>query len=620
MSTSCRLTVQPDGRTVAVAPGVSVLQVLQDLNIAVRSDCGGAGVCGKCRVRSLTSAGLSPVSEEERSFLGPKQVNEGYRLACRAMVTGDAAIAIPQSAEETGSPRGKKIQAPVCTPDPAVCRIFLAADQWPEGGPSLAWAQQLLAESLPQWPAFPAAEAAAQLVSLAADVSLQDGATLVCHEQQGVSAVFPGHQPTSLGLAVDLGTTTIAAYLCDLQTGQLLASRAMFNPQRKFGDDVISRISSAVMSDTALGEMQQAVAAALDRLAGQCLEECGLLVDNLDELVVVGNTTMQTIFAGDSPESLGMSPYLPPKMTAQNLLAGNLGMHLGDRINVYLFPVISGFLGGDSVAVALGGKLLYQEKPTLYIDIGTNGELLLGCGERIVGTSCATGPALEGAEISCGMRAVPGAIDRVEVDDEQQRLLCHWIGESDGILPLGICGSGLIDTIACLREIGALQESGRLNAGAEGIVCDDQGLPLAYRLVPAGASGTGQDITLSLRDIRAFQLAKSALVVGIEKLLEQYGLDEALQTCITGAFGAHFNWHNGLTVDLLSAKVTRGKVSSGANLAGAGAMMALLVREKRREAEVLASRCKAVELAADPDFNQCFVERTRFPSLDSQSR
>jgi len=621
MSGSCRLTVQPENQTHIVEQGTTVLQALQQLNVPVRSDCGGAGVCGKCRVVAHDRNGLSPVSEEEQSCLGEDLVSNGYRLACLATVTGEARVNVPRLAEEKSRPRGKEIQAPVCTPDPAVRRIFVAPDQLTSLSATRLY--QLLLDRLPLWPEFPVDEAGVQLVRLLAEtpeLSPRQGVTLVIHEQLGVCAVLPGNRSvTSLGMAVDLGTTTIAGYLCDLQTGELLASRAMFNPQRKYGDDVISRISSAVIDEDALQEMQKAVVTALEQLAELCLADCGLSSDDLDELVVVGNTTMQTIFAGESPESLGRSPYTPQILSAQNLSAQSLGFGFGRKTNVHIFPVISGFLGGDSVAAALGGELMHRSEPRLIIDIGTNGELLLGCGAKLVATSCATGPALEGAAISCGMRAVPGAIDKIEVDQEDNCLRYHHLGAENGVLPQGICGSGLIDAIAGMLQIGVLQESGRLNAQAEGVICDDQGFPQAYVLVPAEASGTGRDITLTLLDVRAFQLAKSALVVGMEKLLEVYGLEEVPYTCITGAFGAHFNWRNGLLVDLLSAKATQGEVASGANLAGAGAIMGLLDREKRQEAGTLASNCTAVELAADPDFNLRFVERTRFPHLDNQT-
>lgn len=621
MSTICCLTVEYPEQTLEVASGTTVLQALQQLDIAVRNDCGGTGVCGKCRVISRHIEGLSPVTLEERSFLGDDLVNAGNRLACLATIRGEARVDVPRLEQGRIRPRGKDIQAPTCTPDPAVCRLFLEADQlsFPL---SVSCLYQLLLERLPQWPEFPKDEAGIQLVRLLADapeLNPRQGVTLIVHEQAGVCALLPGNQSTtSLGLAVDLGTTTIAGYLCDLQNGALLASKAMFNPQRKYGDDVISRISSAVIDEDALATMQQAVVSALHELAESCLAESGLSLDALDELVVVGNTTMQTIFAGDSPESLGRAPYLPRIFSAQNRLARSLGFAFAAHTNIHIFPVISGFLGGDSVAAALGGELLHRSQPMLIIDIGTNGELLLGCGERIVATSCATGPALEGAAISCGMRAVPGAIDRVEVDHEGRRLRYHHLGEEQGVLPQGLCGSGLIDLVAGLRQIGVLEDSGRFNARAGGVLCDDQGFPQAYVVVPAEKSGTGRDITLTLLDVRAFQLAKSALVVGMDKLLEEYGLDDVPQTCITGAFGAHFNWHNGLLVDLLSAKVTGGEVVSGANLAGAGAIMALLNREKRREAGVLASKSVAVDLASDPDFNRQFVERTRFPRLGSR--
>jgi uncharacterized 2Fe-2S/4Fe-4S cluster protein (DUF4445 family) len=215
------------------------------------------------------------------------------------------------------------------------------------------------------------------------------------------------------------------------------------------------------------------------------------------------------------------------------------------------------------------------------------------------------------------MRAVAGAIDAVSVDTQANCLRYHHLGVEEGARPLGLCGSGLIDVIACMRQLGIIEESGRLNADAPGVVCDDQCFGHAYTMIPAADSGTGKDIRLTLMDIRAFQLAKSVLVVGIEKLVKQYGLDEVPRTCITGAFGAHFNWRNGLLVDLLSPKVTAGEISSGANLAGAGAMLVLLNQEKRKEAEQLAAACTAVELASDPEFNLRFVERTRFPALQN---
>ncbi|MBM9615893.1 DUF4445 domain-containing protein [Desulfobulbus rhabdoformis] len=617
MSNSCRLTVHPSKTSVVVEAGTTVLQAVQQIGALVRSDCGGAGVCGKCLVRAEEGNGLSPLTEAERQLLGDEQVTEGGRLACLATLSGEAAVHVEPAEDAGTSPRGKDIQAPECSCDPTVRRVFISPVQLPDAVSSVEPIVGFLAEQLGHWPDFLEFDLGQQLEPLLENSSFTEGITLICHRHHGVSAVLPGKQLASLGLAVDLGTTTIAAYLCDLQSGTLLASAAMFNPQRTFGDDVISRISSAVESEAKLAQMQGTVAAGLEQLARKCLADSGRSAGELDELVVAGNTTMQTIFAGDSPESLGRAPYQPNTHEARNIWADELNISLGVKANVYIYPVISGFLGGDSVAAALGGRLHQVATPTLIIDIGTNGELLLGCGDRIVATSCATGPALEGAVISCGMRAVAGAIDAVSVDTQANCLRYHHLGVEEGARPQGLCGSGLIDVIACMRQLGIIEESGRLNADAPGVVCDDQGFGHAYTMIPAADSGTGKDIRLTLMDIRAFQLAKSALVVGIEKLVEQYGLDEVPRTCITGAFGAHFNWHNGLLVDLLSPKVTAGEISSGANLAGAGAMLVLLNQEKRKEAEQLAAACTAVELASDPEFNLRFVERTRFPALQN---
>lgn len=612
---ACRVTVQPGGGSLDVQPDTNLLEALQMLDVSIRTDCGGAGVCGKCLVQSVHGEGLSALDDEELSFLDTDQIEAGYRLACKATITGDATIQIASDVESCSGPQGKKILAPACTPNPAVRRIFIEPEHLSKNESIAETTLQLLADRLEQLTDFSTAVTGRQLRPLLADCSLEDGITLIVHEQRGVTAIFPGKKLHSLGLAVDLGTTTIAAYLCDLEKGTLLSSAAVFNPQRKFGDDVISRISKGSESDAILHEMQRAVVVAIDDLKGQCLTEVGFSSEDVDELVLVGNTTMQTIFSGASPESLGRAPYQPLTMEGQNLAAEDLGLGLKEGTNVYLFPVISGFLGGDSVAAGLGGDLLHQTEPHLIIDIGTNGELLLGCGDHIVATSCATGPALEGAAISCGMRAVVGAIDKVEVAGDGKSLVFHHIGEEEGVAPTGLCGSGLIDVIACMRKVGILEESGRFDSNARGVICDDDGFATACIMVPAASSGTGKHLTLALNDVRAFQLAKSALVVGIEKLLEHYGVKEVSKTCITGAFGAHFNHRNGVTVDMLSEKVTAGQVYGGANLAGAGAMLALFDKRKRQEAEQLASKCIAVELASDPDFNMCFVKRTRFPAL-----
>ncbi len=619
MAGKSRLNLHPRGLSVEVLPHTTVLQALKKLGIDVRSDCGGTGRCGKCLIICHERDSLAPPGAGEADLLNSAGLRQGYRMACQAEIVGKATVSLVETAEDGCTTPGKTITATRTPPNPAVRRIHLAADTVVEEDSVfdrlLAGIRAKVAGQIPSGAADDIYAFELSALQHLSTIKESTGLTLVVHEVRGITAVLEGNRAASLGLAVDIGTTTIAVYLCDLTDGTLLTSASSFNPQRSSGDDVISRISAAAQNDEALRRLQKSVAGSINLLATRCLEHSGVAADAIDEVVVVGNTTMQTIFTGISPESLGRSPYLPTISRPLNLRAKDLGLTLTPGTNVYVFPVISAFLGGDAVGAALGDFLHLQDKTTLIIDIGTNGEIMLGNREKVLATSCATGPALEGASISCGMRAINGAIDRVIRDEHTGELLCRTIGEEIGYQPSGICGSGLIDAMATLRTMGILLESGRLLEGCPGVICDDSGIGQAYVLVPEEKSGTGSAIVITLRDIRAFQLAKSALAVGIEKLLDVLEVDEVHRTVITGAFGAHFDWRNGVAVGMIPARVTHGETYSVKNLAGVGAVLALLDKGRRRQAEKLAAQCHCIDLAMDQDFNDRFVAGTRFPSL-----
>jgi uncharacterized 2Fe-2S/4Fe-4S cluster protein (DUF4445 family) len=441
--------------------------------------------------------------------------------------------------------------------------------------------------------------------------------TLVNHLQKGVTAALPGHRDASLGVALDLGTTTVAAYLCDLTTGTMLASAASLNPQRRFGEDVISRISMANEHENGLTDLQGLMAEAVNFLIGRCLDQIGASREDIDEVTAVGNTTMEQIFGGLHPHGLGVVPYMPATRSPLDLRAAELGLDLSPGVNLHLFPVISGFVGGDTMGVILADKPHQRDENCLIVDIGTNGEVVLGNRQGLWVTSCATGPALEGAQLSCGMRAVSGAIHRVDIDPATYEFKCQVLGDEQTTRPLGICGSGIIDAVAAMRRVGLLLPTGRFNEGMPGVHCDQKGIGRKVVLAPADQSGTGEDIIISLKDIRQIQLAKAALAVGIEFLMRRMGIERLDRTVLTGAFGARFDWRNAVTIGMLPQAVLAGEVLPMDNLAGVGAIMALLDRKARSEAAELAGHIRFLELAQEPDFAVRFPESTTFPALES---
>ena len=619
MEKTYRIKFEPMGIQSEVDADTSVASAAENMNVPIRADCGGKGLCGKCLVIADPSCNLSALSESELDILSPKEIKKSFRLACQARVQGDLTVTIPEQMTDSREARGKtglKGKYPV---DPMVEIIVLRKGEPPEPRHGVQM-------DLASWMAQRATMAAGHdvciedlgaLRQLSLPAATDGEITLVNHEKKGVTAVLSGKRPKSLGFAVDMGTTTLAAYLCDLQNGEILASAASVNPQRRYGEDVISRIAMADQREDALRVLNQLIIDGINYLLKRCVEEVGASPEDIDEVTLVGNTTMERIFIGFHPHGLGVSPYLPVLSSPRDLRAEEVGLELNPGTNVYLFPVISGFVGGDTIGAIIADAPFLREGICLIVDIGTNGELVLGNRDGLWTTSCATGPAFEGAQISCGMRAVSGAIHQVDVDPSTGSPLCSVLGDGDSIPPLGICGSGLIDAIAVMREIGVLLENGRLKEGMEGVISDETGIGREYVLVPAEKSGIGKNISIMLKDVRQFQLAKSALYVGIELLMKHSGVETVERTVLTGAFGTKFNWKNAVDIGMLPREAVKGEVLSLANLAGVGAIMVLLDKKQRDEAARLASMTRFIELAMDPEFNTRFPEATVFPTLET---
>ena len=524
--TTCQIDVLSHGRKITAEKDERLLETLAAHNILLRADCGGKGVCGKCRVELIEGTGT---------------ITEA--AACTLRVTGDMRIRIPPSS---------LLSAAIVLKPPAALPVSFALpdDQAPAG--------------------------------------------------------------TGLGVAVDLGTTTIAVCLCDTGRRQVLSTVAVKNPQALYGDDVMSRIGWIGPSGKRLRRLQQMVVRGIEWGTKELLAHSGAGPEELVRMAVVGNPAMIHIFLGVNPSPLGISPYRPAFSEARRTTASSLGFDLPD-VPVHTLNQISGFIGGDILAATLATELSNEPAGTLLIDLGTNGELVLKGRDTFFAASCATGPVFEGAALSCGMQALPGAIDRVILDRPEGVPDCRIIGQNEeDIAPAGLCGSGVISAVAALIRTGLIDTSGLLKTSPSARLHHPSANGRKYVLVPAGESATGRDISISQKDIRAVQLGKAALITGIEFLLRAAGLTRPEKIVIAGAFGSNLDAGDMLTLGMLPF-VEPERIRVTGNAAGAGAIMVLCDKEYLAQTCNLAAEISVIELAADADFQKAFVQRLSFP-------
>jgi uncharacterized 2Fe-2S/4Fe-4S cluster protein (DUF4445 family) len=612
MAKKYEITFLPAHKTGEAYDGETVLEAAARMNVAIRADCGDAGICGKCRVIVDDVENLSEINSTELDALSNRQVEESQRLACQSEIEGPVIITVPEELSDSTEVFGKTELTGSFKVDPAIERIIIDKQQSLGVGSSeernlAEWVQKRVKAEHGKDIQFEAFEPIRELAE--PDV-VESELTLVNHFQKSITSVIKGKKERSLGVAFDIGTTTLAAYLCDLKTGDQLANIASLNPQRRYGEDVISRITKIDDEPEYLQKQQKLIVDAISFLIEKCLEKVNGSIDEIDEIVTGGNPTMTHILAGFHPNCIGMAPYIPAVKNLPVFKASELGIKVKPSVPVYLFPMVSGFIGGDTMAVVVADKPHLRDETTLLVDIGTNGEIVLGNKQGLWSTSCATGPALEGAQISCGMRAVSGAISKFFVSEtDSTKMDFYTIGQERDIQPVGLCGTGVIDVVAVMRRLGITLPDGRFNGDAPGVLKNEDGFPMEY-LIP------NTDIKVMLKDIRQIQLAKSALASGIELLMRKAGVTKVDKTILTGAFGARFNSKHALDIGLLPHGIASSKIISMENLAGVGAIMALLDKSCRAEAEEIATQVRFLDLSKEPDFTQKFAEATKFPELD----
>lgn len=605
---------QPSGKTVHVLSGTRLTEAAAMAGLVFDSPCGGEGTCGKCRV--VVHQGACPPVAAEIRHISPEDIARGTRLACQTAVAGPMVVETP-AASLLGSQykiltEGKS--AGEVAVEPAVRKQYVELSP-PERGRDESDAARLMAAAGP--------------LKIELDLLRQLPRLLRENDFRGTAVAAEGRlldfepgntQGESFAVAVDVGTTTLVAMLVDLTDGGERAVVARLNPQTSYGDDVLTRILHSQQAPAGLENLLQAVVSAVDAMIGELTATAGIDRRRIYEVVLSGNTTMQQLLLGLDPRSLGEVPFVPAASERVETAAAELGISIHPRGRAYVLPVIGGFVGGDTVAGILASNLAELPGPTVLVDIGTNGEIVLAVEGKLTAASTAAGPAFEGARISQGMRAGAGAIEKVVVQDGRLRI--NVIGD---VRPVGLCGSALIDAAAeCLRH-GVLTPEGRLPPPGElpDSVPDDlarrvrldSGKPVFVLAEPDQAGG-GRAVVLTQRDFRELQLASGAIRAGIRILLKQAGLkpENLDAVLVAGGFGNFIRRNNAQRIGLLPHEVPRNRIRYLGNTSLAGARLAALSIAARRRAEELARRTAHVDLSTDPDFRWAFAEAMLFPS------
>jgi uncharacterized 2Fe-2S/4Fe-4S cluster protein (DUF4445 family) len=603
----CRIAFLPEEASVRVACGTTILVAAREAGIGILSPCGGNGTCGKCKV--VVEGDASEPNPTEREVLTASELAAGVRFACQCATHGDVTVTVP---EESRRPEGRILETDAMQLgeiDSPLTKVHVKMPR-PELGESRS-VLDILIDHLPEGTELMCRQRCVvqDFVKQVVDAEFDVTAGIVGDRLYRLEA---GDTTDSLyGVAVDIGTTTVVGTLMDLSTGRSLGVASRTNPQKSYGDDVISRIAFAGESEDHPEQLQKAIVDCLNDILRQLASTSGIDTSAISLIGVAGNPTMNHLLLGIDVRPIGVGPYLAGNRAGLFCNAGELGLEVAAGTAVYVLPNISAFVGGDIVAVALATDLMHAEKLTLALDIGTNGELMLGTRERMLATSCATGPALEGARIAQGMGAADGAIDHVDIAGGE--LVVSVLGNAEAT---GICGSGLFDIVAALLDAGIVDETGRmLDPGehdslsqelASRLRKDDEGPYFVLVEEP-------NEVRLTQRDVREFQLAKAAISAGIGILLTEYGaaVEDIDEVLMAGAFGNYIRKSSALRVGILPA-VDPDRVKFVGNAASAGARRVLLDRGSLEDAERLSTWVTYVELGTRADFQMAFAEKMMF--------
>jgi uncharacterized 2Fe-2S/4Fe-4S cluster protein (DUF4445 family) len=604
-----KVDFEPVGKCVEVAPDTTLLEAAQQAEVALASACGGMGNCGQCRVE-VRAGSVSPPTDDERVILTDLELQRGQRLACRTHVHGDAKVYILPSSLIVTQRLQLAGDVDEMTVDPLIVSYDAQAPP-PTLHDTRSDLERVAAAILPDQAVNADPSVLHQMTSFARTCDWSFTAFLRGYEIIGVAPI--GSRP--LGLAVDLGTTKIAAALIDLTSGDELAVAGALNPQIGYGGDVISRLAHVYRNPGGGHTLAVMARETLDDLLDELVKKAGVSRDQVADVCIVGNTAMTHLLLELPVRQLAVSPYVAATDAAIDIKARDLGLTAAPGAYAHLLPCIGGFVGADHVAMILSSRLDQTDHVALGIDIGTNTEIALARpGESLTSVSCASGPAFEGAHISDGMRAGPGAIEAIELTAHKA-----LVTTVDSAPAVGLCGSGIIDGVAQLRNWDLINERGRFDRHHPRV---REGRHSAeFVVVPAEQSGNQRDVVITQEDVNQIQLAKGAIRAGLEVLLDATGTapEDVKEVIIAGAFGSFLKLRSALDMGLLP-RLPNTRYRQVGNAALVGAWWALVSRHTRARAQRIAAATKYLELTTYPEFNRRFAMGMLFPSIKEEAR
>jgi len=630
------IVFSPSGKRGRFPHGTPVLQAARELGVDIDSICGGRARCGRCQVAAVEGSfakenivsspdHLSEMGETEQYCLERGRLDPGNRLSCQAKIQGDVRIDVPASSQVHHQVVRKDYEAHDIEVDPVVHLYFVEVEQpdlqAPEGD-----LQRMLRALEQEWGLVDLRWDLVMLQQLQA--ALRKGkwqVTVAIRYGTQIVSVWPGFRDRTYGAAIDVGSTTIAVHLCDLTSGEVLASSGAMNPQIRFGEDLMSRVSYAMLNPEGSGQMTVAVRRAINKLIATTAEQVGISIEDLLEITLVGNPVMHHLLLGLDPTPLGTAPFTLATDHAVDIWASEIDIELHPDARAYLLPCIAGHVGADTAAVMLAETPWAREEISLIIDVGTNAEIVLGNRDRLLAASSPTGPAFEGAQISGGQRAAPGAIERVRIDPDtlepRFRVIgCELWSDEEGFEAAigeqgvtGICGSGIIEVIACMHQAGIIRQDGSFNGEAAGRSDRVQASDRTFSYLLHDGEPR---IAIEQNDVRAIQLAKAALCAGARLLMDRMGVDRVDRIRLAGAFGSHIDVKYAMVLGMIP-DCDLDQVSSAGNAAGTGARIALLNRASRNEIEKRARLIEKVETAVDANFQRHFVDAMGIPRTAS---
>lgn len=595
---SIQVDFEPVGKRVQISVGQTLLGAAQKGGIAILSVCGGNGTCQDCRVKVMHGL-VSDLTPDEDAAFTAGEIASGYRLACQTRVMGDCKIDVPpdslsgqqrlqlESLERRPEIHPMVIPVDIVLPYPAPGDTRSDMDFFLDTLTAAGYSGLTCSESIIQ--------------SLSATLQKDDRRMRAVFDSQRVIGLLPFGTPIH-GLAVDIGTTKIAVFIVNLETGEIVHQAGLMNPQIAYGEDVIARISYANQSPRHEIELHSLLLNALNQAVNEGCLAASIMPAQIVDAVIVGNTAMHHFFAGLPVRQLGEAPYLPAVTQSMLIPARDTGLTIAPEAYVYLPPIIAGYVGADHVAMVVDSQLLSATDIVIALDIGTNTEISLKTPHGTYSCSCASGPAFEGARISMGMRAAPGAIEKVELIQGEIKF-----STIDNLPPVGICGSGILDAVAVMRIDGAIDRRGALQKGHPRLI--DQGNQKVYVLASKRDTGSDYDIVVSRKDVNEIQLAKAAIRAGIVALLEQGGITSAEvdRFIIAGAFGTYINLKSAIQIGMFP-DVPVSRFTQVGNAAGAGARQMLLSSNAREAAETVARTSSYVELTTYGKFLDIYTK------------